>query len=158
RFGPLIAILGSDLDVVRAFLHRGPGQCVGGAEIAHDAKWATVRRRAELVDGSRPNVYSRSGPGDALTHEGRIVARGERNAAGQEAPVFEGFDSQPRRVALGASSRTGCAEPHGRLLCVSGLRRKTTARSARRPDAGAVPGRQGACLAVRTPPAALFRQ
>src|SRR5262249_53019583 len=31
----------------------------------------------------------------------------------------------------------------------------TTAPSARRPCAGAVPGRWGACLAVRTPPAAL---
>src|SRR6478609_2126698 len=32
-----------------------------------------------------------------------------------------------------------------------------TALSARRPCAGAVPGRWGACLAVRTPPAARFR-
>ena len=32
----------------------------------------------------------------------------------------------------------------------------TTAPSARRPSAGAVPGRWGACLAVRTPPAALL--
>src|SRR5262245_26477480 len=34
--------------------------------------------------------------------------------------------------------------------------RMTTALSARRPSAGAVPGRRGACLAVRTPPAALL--
>src|SRR5829696_9231307 len=33
----------------------------------------------------------------------------------------------------------------------------TTALSARRPSAGAVPGRWGACLAVRAPPAAFIR-
>src|SRR5690349_20278887 len=32
----------------------------------------------------------------------------------------------------------------------------TATKPARRPSAGAVPGRWGACLAVRTPPAALF--
>src|SRR4051812_32674639 len=36
--------------------------------------------------------------------------------------------------------------------------RMTTALSARRPCAGAVPGRWGACLAVRTPPAACFHE
>src|SRR5207249_248346 len=35
--------------------------------------------------------------------------------------------------------------------------RMETALSARRPCAGAVPGRWGACLAVRTPPATFFR-
>src|SRR3954452_4220593 len=33
-----------------------------------------------------------------------------------------------------------------------------TSRPARRPGAGAVPGRRGACLAVRTPPAAFDSQ
>src|SRR5436853_7490941 len=36
--------------------------------------------------------------------------------------------------------------------------RMTTALSARRPCAGSVPGRWGACLAVRTPPAAFPSQ
>ena len=32
-----------DLDVVRAFLHRGPRERVGGAEVAHDVKGASSR-------------------------------------------------------------------------------------------------------------------
>src|SRR5262245_32216067 len=47
------------------------------------------------------------------------------------------------------------ADPHGHLLRGGGLRYPGgAARPARRPSAGAVPGRRGACLAVRTPPAA----
>src|SRR5438067_9782542 len=38
------------------------------------------------------------------------------------------------------------AESHGRLLCDAVCDRMTTALSARRPSAGAVPGRWGACL------------
>jgi len=47
-------------------------------------------------------------------------------------------------------------DPFNEANAVCG-RMKRSSRPARRPGAGAVPGRRGACLAVRTPPAALIR-
>ena len=52
----------------------------------------------------------------------------------------------------------GCGDCNGSCFLSCGLRYNgETSFPARRPSAGAVPGRWGACLAVRTPPAALLQ-
>ena len=123
-------------------------------------------RGAELVDGSRPDIGGRGGPGDALADQWGIVTRGQCDGARQQAAVLQGFDPQPggvspggsldRRRPVGRDFRERMGERNHMVVSFAGVvcDRMTTALSARRPSAGAVPGRWGACLAVRTPPAA----
>src|SRR5262249_9693570 len=78
-------------------------------------------------------------------------------------PLKDHVDRRRQAVLQGLQERTatgaGRSRSHGTLPFTGGLRDgEVTPFPARRPSAGAVPGRRGACLAVRTPPAAfVFR-
>src|SRR5262249_11138126 len=91
----LVAVLDGDLDVVAALLHRRPRERVAGAEVAEDVERTAVRRSAELVDGCRPALIGRGGPGDPLADQRGIVTRCQRYGTGREAAVLQGLDPQP---------------------------------------------------------------
>src|SRR6185436_6317079 len=96
------------LDVVAAFLQGRPREGVGGTEIAYHAEGAAVGRGAELIDGRRPSIRGRGGPGDPLADELRRGGAGrQRDRAGRQGAILERLQLQTpvRRAATGRTPR-----------------------------------------------------
>src|SRR5262249_55793067 len=142
----------------------GDGEGVGLDGQPHDTLEVVVRQR---------QLARRDPDGDDLArlvggHEqgGAELAQERRQRARVLVAYFAGGrGALPfgwRGAGVGALARDldlhqGHGNPLVVLLCDGGLRYMGgTTRPARRPSAGAVPGRWGACLAVRAPPAALL--
>src|SRR5262249_54727421 len=110
----------------------------------------TVRQRE--IDPPAGEL-ARIGDREPVTRE-RTAAWGrkiERREGAWQAAAFQQFDVQPASSATrshgeNSSQTKGGLRYHARVT-----------HPARRPSAGAVPGRWGACLAVRTPPAACLK-
>ena len=76
--------------------HPPLGKCIAAA----------VRRSAELVDRSRPDIDGRGGPGDALADELRGWFSRRQCDAGRQRPVVERLQAEPPgRPSAWVSSR-----------------------------------------------------
>ena len=148
--GGFVPVLDGHLDVVRALLHRRPGECAGRAEVAEDVERAAVRGGAELVHRARPDVGGGGRPGDALADENGVSSLGASVAVPDSSLRFSRSSTQGR-----AARRRGMVEPTTTAGGLSGMRGERndmvvsfadvvcdrSALPVRRPCVGAVAGR-----------------
>src|SRR5262249_15026719 len=120
----------------------------GDVVVVRWPRGAVRQRESDAAAGQLGGV----GDGEAVTWEWAAVGgvQVECSESARHAAIFQDFKAwAPGSVARSHGENSSQIE----MVCVT-LRGSPI--PARRPSAGAVPSRWGACLAVRTPPAACF--